>query len=212
MSIGESIKQYCKVNNLTFEEFGLKIGVSKTMVSRWVNGGKISSNKYYQICDVLNLPYDTYINENSNYSKSNTPKIARLKTSYNVGFNCVFDSIHDLDTLADFLFMARELLAFSDTKKSSIFMLIDCEITDKDALKTALPIINFDYDNASGLNMKVFTGKKIEDMKIEKESVRRVIGRDIIQNALYTVNATIELDGNGHFIQFVVQLIEKDVI
>ena len=65
MDIGYNISKYRKLNNLSQEEFAVRINVSKQTIYKWENGISIPNcDKVYIICKVLNINYENLFEEN----------------------------------------------------------------------------------------------------------------------------------------------------
>ena len=58
-AVGDNIKFYCKLKNLTLHTLAEEIGISWVTMSKWVNGRRqITAYALYRVSRVLNVPME----------------------------------------------------------------------------------------------------------------------------------------------------------
>ena len=210
MTIGDLIKLYRIENNLTTEAFAKLVGVRKGTVSRWETGDLTpSTENYYQLSQIMLFPLDEFIRIVASGDESETLRPLSLVNKYNVGINCVFNSIHNIDTLVDFLSMVRELRDFAEFKKPLGSVIKGHDITTeapKLDVEDLIPMVDFNYDDPDVLVLRIIEGQLFKEMNIYKESIKRIIPKDIMQNSFYAINIIIETEGKGELIQLGIRI------
>lgn len=206
MNIGKLIKEYRDNNGLTTEELALILGVSKGQVSKWETGSQEpSTDQYYHLSQVMMFPLDEFIKACQSDSDDIEVHTINPTIIYNVGINRVFYSIHDLDTLVDFLQMMKDVRDFYKSHKPLGSITLGHDITTEKQSITAdvlFPLCDFNYDDPSVLELRIFENMQPTDIQIKKDAVRRIVPKIIFQNSSYIINLIIEVNGKGELIQF----------
>lgn len=185
--IGKIIKEYRRINNLTQDEFGKKVGVNKQTVSKWEKGIlQVSTSKYYEIEQIIG---DSIYNEN--------PFIYEKKTKYDIGLNLLFKNICDYHSL--YLFLDSLIVAHNLLEPLCYIGYILVDKTYKDNSNEDDMIIEF----ITLAENHILIETAISQLKIFEETFMYIESYTSFNNESYAINCYMEKE-KQHFIQLIV--------
>lgn len=114
MTVAEMIKQTRTTSNMTQEEYGQKLGVSRQTVSSWENGRSIPDlQMLIDICNIYHISLDKLLNEDNKFVNK-IDFYGRIRNGLKVVFICVIITV----ILSAAVFIRWEIMA---TNKNQAF-------------------------------------------------------------------------------------------
>ena len=213
MNIGVWIKQYREKNDISQEDFGKKVGVNKQTVSKWENGSlEPSVEMYYQFSQIFGVPLDEIITRQPCDGPNAVP-VYRDNYPYNIGFNCVFNSISDFETLFVFLKMTLQVKSFFKRDRPLGFLVLGKDITIEEKIDepiNAIPIVEFYLNNPDELVIHLAVTDEEDGFIISKGSISKIEPKNNFRNVFYSINLYVNTDDGNDIIQINIDMDDEN--
>lgn len=189
MKISEFIASYRKLNNLSQEDFGKRVGVNKQTVSKWENGQLLpKTEKMFEISKVTKTPIHILTDEELLEKRG----IGIDRVSYYVGINVLHDSIYDVNSLLYFMDVVWEVQCLLDINKElGGILYVEKFVGDSelDYLDDAIPFI---IDSIDFEEQKFTLFSAMGLLSFDKRYIKDISPAFVSRNELYGFN--IKLD------------------
>lgn len=136
MSLGQFIKEKRIENNLSLEQLGKKIGVSKMTISRWESGEikNMGADKIEKLASALDVPIIALFNGfDENGDKIETEKISRIE--FNNEVTSLLSKTNSVITRKDFANIVTSLLSktngINEQEKALLIQTLNLICSDK---------------------------------------------------------------------------------